>query len=77
MATDPQSLFSTANCYACYTENQIALMEISLLSQVALAKNPAAKVDPASLLAQANCYACYTIMEWQLMKLALLAQIAP
>ena len=77
MATDPTSLFALSTCYACYTENQMDLMELALLSQIALAKNPSAAVDAPSLLASAKCYACYTREQWILMKLALLAQIAP
>lgn len=78
MATDPQSLFSAAPCFTCYTPGQLSIMEVVLLSQISLAKNPANAVDPKSLLAAGACYACYGTMEQlELMKLALLAQIAP
>lgn len=78
MANDPQTLFAASACYACYTQQQLSLMEIALLAQIVLVKNPLAKVDPATLLAASNCYACYgTPEQLMLMKLALLAQIAP
>lgn len=79
MATDPQSLFTASPCYSCYTPGEISIMEVALLAQISLAKNPANAVDPKSLLAAAQCYACYMTNPamLQLMKLALLAQIAP
>jgi hypothetical protein len=33
MATDPQSLFTQASCYACYTEMQWKLLELMLYAQ--------------------------------------------
>jgi len=77
MATDPQTLFSQANCYACYTTgtNQSMLMQLAMLSQIVKAKSPTTATDPATLLAAAACYACYTPQEMRLMELALLAQI--
>lgn len=77
MATDPATLYSQANCYACYVEpGQASLLELALLRQVVLAKNAGADVTPGALLNQASCYACYgTPMQLELMKLALLAQI--
>ena len=77
MASDPTSLFALASCYSCYTPNQMILMQLALLAQISLAKNPANATDPKSLLNAASCYACYTENEWALMKLALLAQISP
>jgi hypothetical protein len=39
VATDPQSLLSEANCYACYggNTNMLLLMELALLAQIVAA----------------------------------------
>lgn len=77
MATDPQTLYSQASCYACFLEaGQAELIELALLRQVVLAKNASADVSPQGLLNAASCYACFaTPGQMQLMRLALLAQI--
>jgi len=72
MATDPQSLLSTAACYDCYLA-QYNLLKLALLRQLVLNLNPMAATDPQSLLSQANCYSCYSA-QWALLELALLSQ---
>jgi hypothetical protein len=78
MATDPQSLFTQANCYACFTKSEFdrGLLELALLAQIVKAKSPSTPTDPQSLFNAGACYACYgTAGSLELMKLALLAQI--
>jgi cytochrome c551/c552 len=80
MATDPQSLLQQASCYSCNGANlyTLKLMEIALLAQISLSKNPSNDVSPQGLLKQAACLECYAsnIYTQNLMILALLQQIA-
>lgn len=77
MATDPQSLLSSGNCYACYGASTFEIMKLSLLAQISKAHNASNATDPASLIAQGKCYPCYgNVSMSKLMELALLAQIA-
>lgn len=73
MATDPQTLLSSVNCYTCLSPGMWQLLKLALLKQILLTSNPMADTSPETLLAQARCYDCAG--NWQLLELALLAQI--
>lgn len=80
MATDAQSLLDETACFACFASNIYteSLMELALLRQILLARDPAADTSPQALLADAKCYECMAAnnnME-NLLELGLLQQIA-
>jgi len=77
-ATTVQSLMTAGACYQCYGPlTTFELLQITLLAQISLDKNPANDVSPAGLMSQASCLSCgLGGSTGQLMILALLTQIA-
>lgn len=75
MALDPQSLLSASSCFMCYGVSIAQALKLQLLSQIALAHNPAANVTPAALLTAGKCWPCFsnsdigTMMELELLKI--------
>jgi hypothetical protein len=76
MALDAQTLITQGStAYGGYLP-QYNLINLALLRQVVLAKNPSAVLDAQTLISQATalCYGC-TLSQYPLLELALLAQI--
>lgn len=75
--TDPQGLYTLANCYLCMGVTQFQALKLALLSQISKAKNAANDTTPQTLMSQGKCFPCYSSANTgQIMELALLAQIA-
>jgi len=77
MLTDPQFLLFADGtfCYNNYGPGTFPLLDIALLTDIVLQKNPAANTNPASLLAGSGCYNNYSAQSW-LVKLGLLQEIS-
>jgi len=58
-----------------YGPGTFPLLDIALLTDIVLQKNPAANTNPASLLAGSGCYNNYSAQSW-LVKLGLLQEIS-
>jgi len=77
VATDPQSLLTAANCFACVSSaNSDQMLELALLVNILTGLNPMAATDPQSLFTQSKCFLCLGVSQFQALKLALLAQIS-
>lgn len=75
-ATDPQSLFFEAQCYACIGAPTQMLLKLALERRILLSLNPGADVTPQGLLTYAACFGCFGAAAYELMELALLDQIS-
>lgn len=73
--TDPASLASGANCFACYGEE--TLIRLALLSLILQTVSPGAATDPKTLLASVRCSDCYAASTYmlKLMQAGLLVQL--
>ena len=77
MATDPQSLMTQGNCFACYGASTFEILKLALLAQISLTHNPSNDVTPQGLFAAGKCLECYgMVSEPKLMELVLLQQIS-
>lgn len=74
MATDYQSLFDVAACYAsCAEASEIQTLKIALIAQAVIQLDPTANVEPQDLIDQGRCFGCLGASEVEMMELALLA----
>lgn len=71
----PSELLESGKCFACYSEKQAVLAELSLLCQILHAYNPMAACDPADLLANAKCFMCLSEKQMEAVRIQLLCEI--